>query len=51
MKEWRTKEIKLLTSSHHLVELKKIPGFQISTDTHFYAHIVTRYQLVNSIET
>lgn len=51
VKEWKTNEIKVLTSSHHLVELKKIPGFQISTNSDFYTHIVTRYQLVNSIET
>lgn len=51
MKEKRTKEIKLLISNPHLVKLEKIPGFQISTDILSYAHLVTTYQLVNSIET
>lgn len=41
MKKWKTKEIKLFTYSH-MVELKEIPGFQISTDTNSYAHLVTR---------
>ena len=50
MKEWTTKEIKLLTSSYPSIELEEIPGFQLSTDTDSYAHLVTIYQPVNSIE-
>lgn len=48
--EQRTKEIKLLMSSHPSVELKEIPCFQLSPDTDSYAHLVTIYQVVISIE-